>query len=742
MFRCSMYWQDARTLVIAWADHIKIAKVKERNGKNGASSSGTGASAAAGALQSTSNAVSSLVPVAASSPQLHVEIAAIYQLDCMISGIAPYGKDYLVLAHVTEEDDEDASEDDDRRFKRKEALAPELRIITANGEEHSSDVLSVSNFSRYRCNDYLLVPSCEPPAASAKADIEQRSFYVVTPTELVLAKPRNQKDHLDWLLEKHRYATALNEIEALGPKQASLLGFDSEEIGRTYLNYLVESEQFERAAKAATRILGKNTKAWEDWIFLFVEQGQFDAVIPYIPIEQPTLSSIIYDMVLAHHLRTNPVELLETVRKWPPQIYNTHAVVRAVEDRLKSDPSPIVMESLAAIFIANRQPGKALPYYLRLRKPAVFQMIREHNLFSDVRDQALSLVEFDEDVTDSKSFGASIQLLVDHTFSIPIPSVVAQLEPKPRYLHLYLDALFRKDAQSVSDYSDKQIKLYAEYEPAKLMTYLRTMSSYYNIEQAYEVCKTSDLVPEMVFLLGRVGDNRRALMLIIERLDDVEKAIDFAKEQNDDDLWDDLLKYAETRPTFIRGLLENVEAEIDPLRLIKRIKDGLEIPGLKPALIKILQDFNLQLSLMDGCAAVLFHDRLSYSLELLHGQRHGMHAQANSVCHKCARPLLDTAGVLDGKRFPGKPPAVFFLCRHVFHLSCVVDEARLPKYQRSEAGLDHLLSHARSEHGPRRRQDQLHNEYEAKMRYEARLRVVLKAGCPMCAQRKESARAF
>ena len=50
-------------------------------------------------------------------------------------------------------------------------------------------------------------------------------------------------------------------------------------------------------------------------------------------------------------------------------------------------------------------------------------------------------------------------------------------------------------------------------------------------------------------------------------------------------------------PGFIRGLLENVGAEIDPIRLIRRIKNGLEIPGLKLALIKILQDFNLQVCL-------------------------------------------------------------------------------------------------------------------------------------------------
>lgn len=45
---------------------------------------------------------------------------------------------------------------------------------------------------------------------------------------------------------------------------------------------------------------------------------------------------------------------------------------------------------------------------------------------------------------------------------------------------------------------------------------------------------------------------------------------------------------------FIRGLLENVGTDIEPLRLIKRIPDQLEIPGLKDALLKILQDYNLQ----------------------------------------------------------------------------------------------------------------------------------------------------
>jgi hypothetical protein len=70
-------------------------------------------------------------------------------------------------------------------------------------------------------------------------------------------------------------------------------------------------------------------------------------------------------------------------------------------------------------------------------------------------------------------------------------------------------------------------------------------------------------------------------------------------------------------------LLENVGAEIDPIRLIRRIKNGLEIPGLKPALIKILHDFNLQISLLEGCQAILYGDSSDLAKRLHRDQATG-----------------------------------------------------------------------------------------------------------------------
>jgi len=145
----------------------------------------------------------------------------------------------------------------------------------------------------------------------------------------------------------------------------------------------------------------------------------------------------------------------------------------------------------------------------------------------------------------------------------------------------------------------------------------------------------------MVFLLGKMGDNKKALRMIIERLGDVNRAIDFAKEQHDKDLWEDLLKYSETRPAFIRGLLENVGgAEINPIMIIRRIKNGLEIPGLKPALIKILQDYNLQISLLEGCQEILRGDCTDLARKLQRGQTAGFFLTRELHCPSRLTSLL------------------------------------------------------------------------------------------------------
>ena len=76
---------------------------------------------------------------------------------------------------------------------------------------------------------------------------------------------------------------------------------------------------------------------------------------------------------------------------------------------------------------------------------------------------------------------------------LQITRVVQQLQSRPFYLYLYLDALFKKDPHLVSVYADSQVKLYAEYAPGRLIDFLRA-SNYYNLEEV------SAAIPRALYL--------------------------------------------------------------------------------------------------------------------------------------------------------------------------------------------------------------------------------------------------
>ncbi|KIY68424.1 vacuolar assembling protein VPS41 [Cylindrobasidium torrendii FP15055 ss-10] len=746
LFKCTLQWQDDSTLLISWADHIKVARVRARP-------------------RTSTNASS------ANIPPLVVEITAVFQMDCMVAGILPHPAQpfmlstqdnhsiansnhsrpssivttstpstLLILAFTPPDTSFlDERTEDKSKQARKQAERPELRIISRAGEELASDLLSVTNFQSWGCNDYVLAEVPSEDSASA-AD---KYYVVLSPRDLILVKPRDKRDHVSWLVERQRYEEALEELEIMeasgellgGPED----GLTATKIGQKYIEHLVNDGEYDKAARLCPKVCSTDSKRWEDWIYFFASRHQLQVIIPYIPTDHPRLGHMVYEMIIAYFLAHDRQALYNTLTEWPKDIYDIGAVIVAVRSELdkqastsfsasSSQDSRTLMECLAELYTGNRQYGKALPYFLRLRRPNVIELIREHNLFTDVQDQVQLLVEFDnESVKRRKAAGEvvneaksdAIDLLVDNIHSIPIARVVPQLRSQPRYLFMYLDSLFLKDSHLVAPFADLQLELCAEYARPKLIDFLRA-STEYHLEKAYKVCQERELVPEMVFLLGRMGNNKEALTLIIEKLGDVRQAIEFAKEQADDDLWEDLLKYSESRPAFIRGLLENVGPEINPIRLIRRIKNGLEIPGLKEALIKILQDFQLQISLLDGCQTILNGDISDLGKVLLGNQTNGFFVTSKRACPICQKPVQEAQTAQNNL-------TMMFLCRHVVHATCVAGGEDIPVQPdpvlrgvgiagMAGAGLD------------------------GKIAFESIVRTRIRNGCPVCYKRIEGLR--
>ncbi|CAG8470961.1 7415_t:CDS:10 [Dentiscutata heterogama] len=643
LYRCNLCWRNDTQLLIGWANYIQIASVKEQN--------------------------------ISGHPPLFAEVNMILNTDdYVVCGLAPFGDMTLVLAYLINDNVTNEDSDDPEQHKRPTAKRPELRIMNSSNEEISIDALPLHGFMHYQANDYVLdyFPS-------------EDMFYVVSPKDLVLARPRDSDDHVGWLLDRYRYEEALEalqEAQAWGGSKA----YDINEVGERYLAYLIKKEDYAKAAENCKKVLKSNKELWEKWIFTFSELRHLKEITPFIPFKEPQLSSTIYEIVLAYFLNYDHKSLYETITNWPPTIYNIQSIIEPIEDVLEKEPeNKTLMECLAELYAYNREPEKALEYNLRLRRPNVFDLIRKFNLFSAVQDKVVLLMDFDlSEIQKEKDEQnrtpvniknmPAVQLLIENTDSVPIGHVVSQLQSRRYFLHIYLDALFTRDHHIGFEFHDLQVELYAEYDYHRLIEFLRT-SNYYSLEKAYEICKQRDLVSEMVFILGRMGNNKQALMLIIERLGDVQRAIDFAKEQADEYLWEDLLTYSLDKPRFITGLLDNLGSiDIDPKQLIKRIPNGLEIVGLKQALIKVLQDFNLQASLREGCQKILVSDSVSMANQLHRAQKRGISCRDDMTCSVCSTPIIKDANLPDAAT-----THLIFFCGHAFHEKCLFESDAIPK---------------------------------------------------------------
>ncbi|KAK5188242.1 Vacuolar protein sorting-associated protein 41, partial [Cryomyces antarcticus] len=220
-----------------------------------------------------------------------------------------------------------------------------------------------------------------------------------------------------------------------------------------------------------------------------------------------------------------------------------------------------------------------------------------------------------------------IHLLVDEAYQgiVRPEQVIDQLQGQgPSYqpfLFFYMRALWKGQGTQnergrgltqvaaegktlVEDFGDLAVELFAEYDRPLLMEFLRSSQSY-AFEKASQVCEARHYIPELVHLLSKTGQTKRALFLIIDKLGDVSQAISFAKEQNDPDLWNDLLDYGMDKPRFIRGLLEEVGTAINPITLVRRIPEGLEIEGLRDGIGRMIREYEIQFSISEGVARVL-----------------------------------------------------------------------------------------------------------------------------------------
>jgi vacuolar protein sorting-associated protein 41 len=249
----------------------------------------------------------------------------------------------------------------------------------------------------------------------------------------------------------------------------------------------------------------------------------------------------------------------------------------------------------------------------------VFQLIEEHSLFAAVEDKVMNLVRMNRDM--------ARDLLVRYLDRLPVGPVVRQLQGDRRLLLWYLDALFKHapeqyNAPEYERFHVLQLALYAEAAPpfrpvrsdeadcedyrSDLLSFLM-WSNYITLEGALAECqkRSPPLYNEMVYILGRMANNKDALTILLERVGSVQRAIKFV-EANDKSLWQDLIDFSLRTPAFLTGLLRHAgQYNVDlALQLISEIPLGMRIRGLKEKLLAIIASYDYDVRMHQGAMEV------------------------------------------------------------------------------------------------------------------------------------------
>ena len=205
--------------------------------------------------------------------------------------------------------------------------------------------------------------------------------------------------------------------------------------------------------------------------------------------------------------------------------------------------------------------------------------------------------------------------------------------------------------------------LYAEYQREKLLKFLQT-SQYISLTQAQKELQERDLGPEIVYILERTGQIKKALQIVLHAIKDVNQAIEFCKRHNDKDLWEDLIKYSLNKPEYIIGLLNNIGTHVDPVDLINRIPNGVTIKGLRDALVKILSDYRVQISLLEGSKNIMARDCFNLLKKHIKVVRQGVCVYDDQKCLVCDEALMVS-------NFNLQRGLKIFECKHAFHDDCL-----------------------------------------------------------------------
>ncbi|CAD5229223.1 unnamed protein product [Bursaphelenchus okinawaensis] len=495
------------------------------------------------------------------------------------------------------------------------------------------------------------------------------TYFLMGSKELIEARPCSIDDRVRWFMDNELFEDAL---ECSLKNKEALQDISVVDIGRKLVGSLIEQGKFTAAAEVLPQVCDRDKMEWEYYVNEFEKYGEILKLVTYIPLGHPQLEPECYEAVLtaALYSRTNLFRRL--VIEWNPDIYRAASIIDKALRRMNTDSGTAsseavtnnndlvnIYQALAHLFAYVRNFDRALVIYLLLKDKTIFRVIDKYHLFPMVKDRIVELMDINADL--------AIRLLLDNEDSIPVKQVVTQLSKHPKLQMAYLNRLYSRGEGQ--EYLDLMVRLFAEYDRSKLLPFLREADNY-KLDLALNICRRKNFVNEAVYLLGRSGNRLEALDLIMKHNKEIDTAITFCSEHEDDiELWDRLIDLSITNPAHLTKLLSTAGIYVDPLTIINKVPLNIEIPGLRDHLIKILKDYELKVTLLRDSSKITSEDVFNAFKKKVQQNISCIRVSSDKRCDSCSELICPISSHDD---------LLILRCHHIVHEKCISSEYHCP----------------------------------------------------------------
>ncbi|KAI5958800.1 VPS41 [Candida theae] len=604
--RNDLYWPrvtqpDTDRLIIAWSNYIWSLRIslKDNSAPNAKDSD---------SVPVVSSGMSRILPSTASisfraTQEKKVEVEHIFKLDDLICGIASYKDDlWMVLTYeppkrksLDKASGETATDNN-----------PDLKLINSTtGDVEFEEELALKNIQNLGLNDFTL-----------GAHIDQvPKYFIISAKDGVVAQEYQLDDRLQWYLERDEFLRAYEVSEHIVSPMKRL------SFGIQYVDSLVKEDEWKKAAEFLKNLLPLRDEAgleeqtsspdeeeltsqhashpvdemrkeiisqWQIWAHIFINSGHIDELSLVIP-KVSALPAGLFTKIFTYWIENGAERACELISDWPTELYDNNTIesdLKKQESHLKdanSEHYNHIERALVTFYDKTFQPLKAVPRLEKLKDKHIVEYLAKNHILKNFVSQLPTFItlQFDDDEAISRwpidklgeKLSPTVDTLVDHRLEIPSSEIVELFKSHPRLSfinYFYLARLQEIDKLLVKDYGDELIELYSNYSRRNLLPFFvasdenDSLQNTYDVDKAIEICKQNNFYQELIYLLGKIGENKQALNLVINKLGDPQMAIEFAKRLNDKDTWSSLIDQSLDKPNFLKILIEQSDESTNP----------------------------------------------------------------------------------------------------------------------------------------------------------------------------------